>query len=266
MLQPSRGTLWVELCQRSKRLAPPLLSQKSTVIAAPAHKQEVIKWPESHQYISSSQALYNDDTIFSSTFINRYCIPCSMYYTYSISCEFYSCSKSSVCNSWQWSCCHATRQCALDDFALANICVDLKLCLSQSEYEVRKLTSKELQKHGSKTLVPSRIILVLMDVDLICIRLQHMLQFDRCAEDTLFHSQHHHAPQVSLKELQGCAVGIKPSAKCNWLLIYFSFTEEGTQQKILYWYCSSKGAVSLSRTAIEGSCLKISSYAKQLKH
>ena len=154
MLQPSRGTLWVELCQRSKRLAPPLLSQKSTVIAAPAHKQEVIKWPESHQYISSSQALYNDDTIFSSTFINRYCIPCSMYYTYSISCEFYSCSKSSVCNSWQWSCCHATRQCAIDDFALANICVDLKLCLSQSEYEVRKLTSKELQKHGSKNSGP----------------------------------------------------------------------------------------------------------------
>lgn len=138
-----------------------------------------------------------------------------MYYTSSISCEFYSCSKSSVCNSWQWSCCHTTRQCAIDDFALANICVDLKLCLSQSEYEVRKLTSKELQKHGSKTLVPSRIILVLMDVDLICIGFQHMLQFDHCAEDTLFHSQLHHAPQVSLKELQGCAVGSKPSAKCN---------------------------------------------------
>ena len=185
--------------------------RKNPVIAAQPKKQEVIKWPGSHQYISSSQALCNDK-ICSSTFINRYCliqvlILCPV--------DFYSCRKSSACNSWKWSCCHTTRQCATDDFALANICVDLKLCLSQSENEVHKLTSKELHVHGSKTLVSSRIILVLMDVDLICIGLQHMLQFDRFAENSLFHSQHHHAPHLSLKELQRRAVGIKPSARCN---------------------------------------------------
>lgn len=226
MLQPSRGTLWVVLCQRSKRLARPLPSQKSTVIAAPAHKQEVIRWPESHQYISSSQALYNDDTIFGSTFINRYCILCSMciiLILYPVNVTALAKVQLGILGSGP----------AVIPPGNVPLMISLwptsVLTSSFVYHNLKTKCSSLLQKNWISTAH-----LVLMDVDLICIGLQHMLQFDRCAEDTLFHSQHHHAPQVSLKELQGCAVGIKPSARCNRLLIYCSLTEEGTQQKILY--------------------------------